>query len=1199
MKFKALLVFMLFGQFLSAQIFTEFPLEIPFDDGDLAKMAIGDLDGDNDQDIILVGDENFSSTEVYLNDGLNNFTELTNSGFEDINNGSIAMADVDGDNDLDVLISGEIQFDFTSKLYLNDGQGNFTEMLNLPFESDFFTSIVFADVDGDNDPDLFLSGFYNSKLYINDGAGNYTESTSSTFEDVLGSASFADIDGDADQDLLIIGFSNSNGLITKLYINDGQGIFSEVLDTPFEGLIYGAIGFADIDADGDQDILLSGDTDISNPDPKTQLYINDGLGNFTEMQNTPFEGTTNSSIVFVDTDGDNDQDVLIGGLVSGDYILKLFINDGLGNYTEMMNTPFEGAQFISIGDFNGDNAPDILLTNPNSAKVYLNDGASNFTIVDIPFEKVEIGSIAFADIDGDNDQDLMITGINGSLVDITKLYTNDGQGNFTEVLNNPFQVVRFGAIAFSDVDGDGDQDLLLTGANNSALASSILYINDGAGNFTESLDFSIDGVSLSAVAFADVDGDNDQDLLITGTSASSVEISKLYINDGLGNFSEMTNTPFEGVHRGSVAFADVDGDNDQDIVITGDDNSETAISKLYINDGIGNYTEMMNTPFDGVRLSSIAFSDVDNDNDFDLLITGQNNSIDRISKLYINDGLGNFTELLDTPFDGAARGSVDFADVDLDGDQDVFIAGGNSFSNLYLNDGAGNFTVFLGNSFPFPNLTWASVAFADVDGDNDFDLFVTGKGGQFSGFETLSKMYFNDLTSGGLNISGLCYYDLNENQTKDPDEIVLTNQVVQISPNSTFNYPTINGQYRFFVENGDYQLTTIPTENWQLTTDPVVAVNLQGQSVTNINFGFIPNAEIQLVEPDISSGPTRCSFDVPFWLNYQNNGTTFENGFIEFSLPENTILQEAFPNPDEIMGNKLFWNYTNLAPSELNEIRLTLKMPDASNLGDTLNFTATSFLIDNNQNTIQNTVYNYNPVLNCAFDPNDKTVNPPGDGNDQLTLFDTELEYRIRFQNTGTDTAFTVRIEDDLDSDLDWNTFRPVSASHPYEVNMDVESGRVTFLFSNILLPDSTTNEVLSHGFVKYKISPLDNLPEWTSITNEASIFFDFNQPIITNMTLNRLVSDLTNTTETTFSRELKVTPNPFQKSTIFKIKEIPGNRGTLNIYNTNGSLVFSQVVVSNMEVTFKKDGLASGIYFYNLVDQNQVRVFRGKVIKH
>lgn len=124
MKFNLFLLLMLFGHCLSAQIFTDFPLEIPFDESGYGKMAIGDLDGDNDQDIILLGDESFLQAEVYLNDGSNNFTELTSSDLEDIRYGSIAMSDVDGDNDLDVLISGRLSSEVISILYLNDGQGN-------------------------------------------------------------------------------------------------------------------------------------------------------------------------------------------------------------------------------------------------------------------------------------------------------------------------------------------------------------------------------------------------------------------------------------------------------------------------------------------------------------------------------------------------------------------------------------------------------------------------------------------------------------------------------------------------------------------------------------------------------------------------------------------------------------------------------------------------------------------------------------------------------------------------------------------------------------------------------------------------------------------------------------------------------------------------------------------------------------------
>ena len=376
--------------------------------------------------------------------------------------------------------------------------------------------------------------------------------------------------------------------------------------------------------------------------------------NFEEITGTPFEGVSSSSIAFADIDNDGDQDVLITEWDNSSFqpISKLYANDGNGNFTEVFETPFVG---------------------------------------------VSNGSIAFADIDNDGDQDVLITGSPGVYIaTISKLYTNNGNGNFTEVLDTPFEGVSSSSIAFADVDNDGDQDVLITGwvfiAYRFQYVISKLYTNDGNGVFTEVLDTPFKDVSKSSIAFADIDNDNDQDVLITGKTDSNTRISKLYTNDGFGNFTEDYDTPFEGVLAGSIAFADIDNDNDQDVLITGqgewDGSSYEQVAKLYINDLNGNFTEVSGTPFEGISSSSIAFADVDNDNDQDVLITGYNGA-EIISKLYTNDGNGIFTELLDTPFDGVFRSSIAFADVDNDGDQDVLITGENNsdqrITKLYRN----------------------------------------------------------------------------------------------------------------------------------------------------------------------------------------------------------------------------------------------------------------------------------------------------------------------------------------------------------------------------------------------------------------------------------------------------------------------------------------------------------------------------------
>ena len=263
-------------------------------------------------------------------------------------------------------------------------------------------------------------------------------------------------------------------------------------------------------------------------------------------------------------------------------------------------------------------------------------------ITGTPFEDVASSSIAFADIDGDNDMDVLIAGAPSFATfpsPISKLYTNDGDGVFSEVENTPFEGVFAPSVAFSDIDGDADMDILITGAISPFTPPiSKLYTNDGDGVFSEVENTPFEGVASSSIAFTDIDGDADLDVLITGNS-----ISKLYTNDGNGIFTELINTPFEGVSSSSIAFADIDGDFDMDVLITGDTAfSWTApsmpVSKLYTNDGNGLFTEVAATPFDGVHNSSIAFADIDGDNDLDVLITGDTSDLMQpISKLYKND----------------------------------------------------------------------------------------------------------------------------------------------------------------------------------------------------------------------------------------------------------------------------------------------------------------------------------------------------------------------------------------------------------------------------------------------------------------------------------------------------------------------------------------------------------------------------------
>ena len=114
-----------------------------------------------------------------------------------------------------------------------------------------------------------------------------------------------------------------------------------------------------------------------------------------------------------------------------------------------------------------------------------------------------------------------------------------------------------------------------------------------------------------------------------------------------------------------------------------------------------------------------------------------------------------------------------------------------------------------------------------------------------------------------------------------------------------------------------------------------------------------------------------------------------------------------------------------------------------------------------------------------AFDPNDKHAQPIGYGPQHFIEKNTPLEYRIRFQNTGTDTAFTVVILDTLDSDLDPAQLKMGASSHPYTWSKR-GNGVLEVRYDNIMLPDRNDNEPLSHGFVKFKIDQDPNLSDGT-----------------------------------------------------------------------------------------------------------------------
>lgn len=235
-----------------------------------------------------------------------------------------------------------------------------------------------------------------------------------------------------------------------------------------------------------------------------------------------------------------------------------------------------------------------------------------------------------------------------------------------------------------------------------------------------------------------------------------------------------------------------------------------------------------------------------------------------------------------------------------------------------------------------------------------------------------------------------------------------------------------------------------------------------------------------------------------------------------------------------------------------------------------------------------------------SYDPNDKSAAPTGYNPAHIIRANTDLEYKIRFQNTGTDTAFTVVVVDTLSSLLDWNTVEAGASSHRYR--MEVRHGGILrFVFDNILLPDSNVNEAASNGYVKFRIAQKPDLPDGTLIENDAAIYFDFNDPIITNTAFHTIGAPYIEVSPTRNPAMPDVTvavrPNPFQDQAVLEVQGHTLRDGLLRLHDAQGRIVQTQVFEGN-RCKIERNGLPSGIYFLQITDGG-VLVSTGKVQVH
>jgi hypothetical protein len=229
-----------------------------------------------------------------------------------------------------------------------------------------------------------------------------------------------------------------------------------------------------------------------------------------------------------------------------------------------------------------------------------------------------------------------------------------------------------------------------------------------------------------------------------------------------------------------------------------------------------------------------------------------------------------------------------------------------------------------------------------------------------------------------------------------------------------------------------------------------------------------------------------------------------------------------------------------------------------------------------------------------SFDPNDKLVIPTGYGPQHYIEPETELNYTIRFQNTGTDTAFTVVILDTLDIWLDPTTFRQLGTSHPCKTEL-LDNGILIFRFAApdfTGLPDSNVNVIASNGFVKFSIQPKSNVPLETIIRNRAGIYFDYNEPIITNTVEHTIGRDflVTSWIPTQPIYQVLAQPNPATDRVRISIPSQMEQMGDYRLQLTDALGRQVETLIASQPVFhIDRKGYASGIYAFTIMDGRQI----------
>jgi hypothetical protein len=451
-----------------------------------------------------------------------------------------------------------------------------------------------------------------------------------------------------------------------------------------------------------------------------------------------------------------------------------------------------------------------------------------------------------------------------------------------------------------------------------------------------------------------------------------------------------------------------------------------------------------------------------------------------------------------------------------------------------------------------------------------------------------------DLNDYTFYVCGTMYWDANNNNVIDDSEaglafqnIEITDQnnnvmIVQTASDGTYcvELNLANG-YTLFPQNSDY-----PNANYYPSYFSTYGGWNGGTNYVNFGTYYV------IGEPDVNVN-CQTSYVISAvsgtWLivTVSNDSDQIVSGNLEI----NSGSFESFVGTPDMEGvfsneNSTFTATLTLQPFEQDGVLLYVQLDPTAPLNYSQFITASFELTSGEDANADDNSCISQQIVVGSFDPNDKQVSPQGNGPQGSIEPSTDwLTYRINFQNTGTAPAHDVRIEDEISNHLDMSSLEVIATSHTCFTTMVDQ--HVKFEFNNIMLPDSSANEPESHGFVVYRIRVLPNLPDQTQINNTAAIYFDFNEPIITNTTVNT-IDYLINSVGTNSALQVSAFPNPASDELNVSV-DMPA---TLRVFDMTGSLVVEKNLKTGLN-RIEMHSFADGLYTFILNTNSDSNTFK------